>query len=295
MAFGDLYSAGTVSVTSGNTAVTGVGTLWSLALVAGDSFESGGIRVTIKTVTDDTHLVLAYGWPGSNLSGASYVVREDSGLRHDPTEMTGRVRDLLQTLQVFDTALPIIGVNSAVTAPTGSEATGTKYRVLPGATGAFAGHDNQIAEKQDTGWFFTVPEGGWQVFDDSTFYPLAYDGAGNWNRLSGPYDVPVWIAGRPIESEIIFKMKFVTQVKFATAIAGSLGVADVAATADSIFSVQKNGSEVGQVKFAASSSTAVFIAASPFTFNPGDVLSIVAPAVRDATLSNIAFTLTGTR
>lgn len=39
--------------------------------------------------------------------------------------------------------------------------------------------------------------------------------------------------------------------------------------------------------------TATFIAASAVTFDPGDQLTVVAPATPDATLADIAVTLAG--
>ncbi|MET4794608.1 hypothetical protein ABIF64_006786 [Bradyrhizobium japonicum] len=69
------YSTGTVSVSADGTTVTGVGPLWSSAgnVKPGDLFQSGHYVVPITDVTDDTHLAIT-PWPGSTLSGASYVV-----------------------------------------------------------------------------------------------------------------------------------------------------------------------------------------------------------------------------
>ena len=69
------YSTGTVAVAADGTTVTGTSTLWSSAgnVKPGDLFQSGHFCVPITDVTDDTHLVIT-PWPGSTLSGASYVV-----------------------------------------------------------------------------------------------------------------------------------------------------------------------------------------------------------------------------
>lgn len=70
------YSTGTASVSAGNTAVTGVGTTWlTSGIQAGDVFWANGLSCRILSVTDNTHLVLAYPWPGSTLSVGTYEVR----------------------------------------------------------------------------------------------------------------------------------------------------------------------------------------------------------------------------
>ncbi|UEM08304.1 hypothetical protein J4G43_026185 [Bradyrhizobium barranii subsp. barranii] len=69
------YSTGTVAVSADGTTVTGTSTIWSSAgnVKPGDLFQSGHFCVPITDVTDDTHLTIT-PWPGSALSGASYVV-----------------------------------------------------------------------------------------------------------------------------------------------------------------------------------------------------------------------------
>jgi len=55
-----------------------------------------------------------------------------------------------------------------------------------------------------------------------------------------------------------------------------------------------NGMNVGTMVFAAAATTATFAMTSATTFNAGDVLTLVAPAVPDATLANLAWTFMGT-
>ena len=49
---------GTLSVTTGTKAVTGVGTLFTTQLGAGEAVQINGVSYTVDTVTDDTHLTL---------------------------------------------------------------------------------------------------------------------------------------------------------------------------------------------------------------------------------------------
>jgi hypothetical protein len=83
-------------------------------------------------------------------------------------------------------------------------------------------------------------------------------------------------------------------VTFPAGLAGSQGTAGTAATAMATFEVEKNGVNVGTMVFAATAATATFAMTSAATFNAGDVLTLVAPAVPDATLANLAWTFLGT-
>ena len=72
------YRTGTVSVTNGSKTVTGVGTLWTSAVNAGDAFalvdanlNPTGAWYEVESVTDNTTLVLKQsyaGTTGSNLT-----------------------------------------------------------------------------------------------------------------------------------------------------------------------------------------------------------------------------------
>ncbi len=62
-----------------------------------------------------------------------------------------------------------------------------------------------------------------------------------------------------------------------TDLAGSQGSAGVAATAQVDVDIQRNGTSIAIMRFAAGTTTATFIAASETVLEPGDVLSVVAP------------------
>lgn len=66
-----------------------------------------------------------------------------------------------------------------------------------------------------------------------------------------------------------------------------------AATGTTDFTILVNGASKGTIRFAAGATNATFIAAAPFSVQPGDYLAITAPAVADATLEDIAFNLAG--
>lgn len=77
MSIATVYSTGTISVTSGATAVTGTGTNFVAAGVrAGDWLKqkNGTARARIASVGSATALTLDENWPGSTLSGAAYYI-----------------------------------------------------------------------------------------------------------------------------------------------------------------------------------------------------------------------------
>lgn len=73
------YSTGTVSVTNGGTTVTGVGTLWTgVNAKAGDEISINGLEpVSIKDVTDATHLELWAPWAPTTQTTVAYKIIQD--------------------------------------------------------------------------------------------------------------------------------------------------------------------------------------------------------------------------
>lgn len=71
-----VYFAGTISITAGATAVTGVGTAWvSNNIRAGDLLIANGLSARIASVNSNTSITLAQGWPGATISGGAYLVQ----------------------------------------------------------------------------------------------------------------------------------------------------------------------------------------------------------------------------
>lgn len=69
------YSTGTVTVTNGSTAVTGVGTSWSTNADVGMLFYSAGLkRYPVKSVNSNTSITLAEPYEGTTAAGTGYVL-----------------------------------------------------------------------------------------------------------------------------------------------------------------------------------------------------------------------------
>jgi hypothetical protein len=119
------------------------------------------------------------------------------------------------------------------------------------------------------------------------------------------YDEPVVIGvawnGVPAASQRLQLYTATFAIDFAAAMAGSSGIALVAATAQTDITVNKiaAGSHtvtaVGTVRFAAAGGAPTFIAASPFSLAVGDALEFKAPASPDATLADFSFSVAGVR
>lgn len=164
---------------------------------------------------------------------------------------------------------------------------------------AFDAYGN-VADRDD----FDSEDPGFTYFavDEYGFYARV-GSSGNWTSLipfRGPrggdvYDIAIWDNNRPASGEILYEYTFTRSVAFEAGLTTSRAKARAAATASSVFSLQKNGVEFGTMTFAIGATSATFAAASQTTFAAGDVLTVVAPNPRDDTLSGVHGTLAGTR
>lgn len=122
---------------------------------------------------------------------------------------------------------------------------------------------------------------------------IADDAVTNAKIADPCYDVVCWLGAAPTANQVLLFHKFARTVVFPSSLTGSQGHAKTAATAQTDFDIQKNGSSVGTMRFAASGTTPSFIFSSQQTFSAGDRLDVIAPGSPDATLASITFTLKG--
>src|SRR3954454_17769567 len=122
-----------------------------------------------------------------------------------------------------------------------------------------------------------------------TAYSLTGDGA-----VQGPAYVSGSWAGSPGAGQVIERYIFATPVTFPSGLGGSYGTAGIAATASTSFTIAKNGTAIGTMVFAPAATAASFTMAAATAFSAGDALTITAPPPADASLANLAWTLTGT-
>lgn len=107
------------------------------------------------------------------------------------------------------------------------------------------------------------------------------------------YDISVFVADKPTDGEIVYRMKVVRAFTLPVNLIGSKGDADTGSSGNVNFSLRKNGIQFGTLNFN-TSSTGSFTAASITSFAIDDVLSVTAPVTADATLRNISIMLQGT-
>lgn len=173
----EFYTTGTVSVTSGGTVVTGVGTFWTPYVLAADTLELAGQRVTVASVGGNTSLTLSAPWTGADQSGASYTIRFDAPSRFTSAYLATQVRSLIDKTAVIEAAAPVYRVQSVNgNTPPGSPVTNDMYVVGTTPTAAWAGRASNLAQWTGSAWQFTTPLGGWWAYAEGEGL-FVFDGA----------------------------------------------------------------------------------------------------------------------
>ena len=110
-----------------------------------------------------------------------------------------------------------------------------------------------------------------------------------------PYDAYGCFNGVPTADLVLVYVPVAREITFPASLTGSRMIARTAATASTVFSIKKNGTEFGTATFAAAGTSATFTAASETIFSAGDILTMTAPSTADATLAGLGWVLVGTR
>ncbi|MDX1150552.1 pyocin knob domain-containing protein [Sinorhizobium medicae] len=125
------YVTGTVSVTAGSAVVTGSGTAWATALIAGGLFgldSSNGNPVPILSVDSNTQLTLAKPWRGTTAAGQGYWIIRDTAYLQQQTVNAQALSTYIQRLD-----------NAALAALAGLDPAADKIAYFTGAnSGALA-------------------------------------------------------------------------------------------------------------------------------------------------------------
>jgi hypothetical protein len=106
-----------------------------------------------------------------------------------------------------------------------------------------------------------------------------------------PYDLAFSVFDKPMASEQVVRFIVPRNIKIPANFVGSRAVAETAATAQTVFVVKKNGTQIATITFGISGSTATFSTQAEVSFIAGDKLVVEAPASPDLTLANIDFTI----
>jgi Putative phage tail protein len=167
---------------------------------------------------------------------------------------------------------------------------GTPFARLDASIGRFAYPSTLIGQTVYLKFpSMNIVGGGLQSLADVPAYSYTVVGAGqvSVDLVSGSYH------GKPTANLALQSYVFAASAVAPAGLPGSQGAAATAATATTTFSIRRNGTQIGTMTFASAANTATFAMASATTFNPGDVLAIVAPATPDATLADLAWTIMG--
>lgn len=192
------YRTGLVNVTNGSAAVEGIGTAWLTEVRAGDLFVVQGYPTVyeVAAVSSDTDLVLTAPFNNGTLTSRPYgIYRDFTPELSIPYAQPGDIEALAiqrramaeieRHLLERDSGLTVIAERRATPPSTAGLADRTSYIVLPGATGAWAGHANAIATWSGGSWTFTAPYDGWRCNVRAENYDdYLYDG-----------DVKAWVTG----------------------------------------------------------------------------------------------------
>lgn len=103
--------------------------------------------------------------------------------------------------------------------------------------------------------------------------------------------IPVFSGGVPLSNELLLQYVVPQQFVFPEDLPNSQAFANIAPTAETIFTITHEGSDVGTVTFAIATQIGTFTWANDITTVAGDIITIVAPAVADATISGISISL----
>ena len=168
--------------------------------------------------------------------------------------------------------------------------TGAPFARLDGSIGRFPYPNSLIGQTVNLKFAsLNIVGGGLQSLASVSEFPYMIRGTGQASStvVSGSY------TGKPPANLVLQSFVFASSVIFPVGLSGSRGTAASAANAVTTFNIQKNGTIVGTMAFAASAGMAIFSMSSATVFTAGDVLAVVAPATADATLANLAWTLMG--
>lgn len=139
------------------------------------------------------------------------------------------------------------------------------------------------------GLYYATDTKALSLWNGSSWDSTNVGGSNLWNPV-------VSLGGaKPQAGQELFKIILSYSTSLPSALTGSRGGCEVAATSSSVFTLFKNGSSIGTATIAASTTTATFSFASMVSFAAGDLFSFTAPSPQDATLSGPFFSFLGSR
>lgn len=198
-------------------------------------------------------------------------------------------------LAALDALLFLTVQSAALTTPPASPIEGARYIVPAGATGAWAGKDNQIAVELDGAWTFYTARAGWRARVSEVTSDYLFDGAA-WAPEVRPYDFQIFRYRIPASPEPILSLVMGRAITFPAGLTGSRATAKTAPTVAAVdMAIMQNTTQVGTIHFAIGATVGTFSFATAVTFAIGDILEILPPTTANAAFGGLRVIIIGNR
>lgn len=89
-----------------------------------------------------------------------------------------------EAIDLLDAIVQLSVLSRAISTPPTAPVSGERHLVATGATGDWAGHDDELALFLDGGWLFRTPREGWRMWVEAEQVLLVLGGTG-WQSVSG--------------------------------------------------------------------------------------------------------------
>jgi hypothetical protein len=132
----------------------------------------------------------------------------------------------------------------------------------------------------------------------AAIYAKLSDDPGDWSDpafiVGDRFDLSIFVGEYPHSGEAVLRHVFSeASILFQAGLVDSSGSADDPASSPAVFTIQKNGADIGSVTFTGFNAT--FSLPGGAHFEKGDTLHVIAPTPQDPTLFNVSITLAGVR
>jgi hypothetical protein len=138
---------------------------------------------------------------------------------YDPGAAGWGVDSYNPALALLDAVVQLAVLSAALTAPPGTPAEGDRYIVAAGATGAWAGRDNQVAVYRAGAWAFYLPAVGWLA------RVLSPAGLVSWTGAA-------WVSAAPVDAAALAAAQAAETTANNALAAAQQALADVQAAID---------------------------------------------------------------
>lgn len=204
------------------------------------------------------------------------------------------------SLRILDALVQFNVISQTTPAQPGSPADGATYILTASPTGTnWAGHAREIAYFKSTAWIFLTPDVGMlaYVVNEAKFYVCTASGPpAVWTLQAASaaiYDIGCSVQGTPVVSVALFRIPAPRSFSFPASFTSSKAVCGTNPTSTTIFSIRKNGSEIGTASFNTSGVCTYAGAGGSFVPGTPDVLTIVAPSNLNG-IADVGFMLVAT-